>query len=361
MNCKDTKTLCSEENAAENVFFSLILPVYNVAAYVERCVASILGQAFSDCEIILVDDGSTDDSPAICDRLATENKCVRVIHKENGGLSSARNAGLDEARGQYIWFIDSDDWIEDGALEQLQAVCCDLPDVVKFGHYRVEGEKALVPQLAKEGLYRDDALAGLRRLAFCAAGKYGLSACMHVYRRQLLEEHNLRFVTEREVGSEDYLFNLQVIVHAASVRVLSCALYNYELRGGSLSQTYKPDLIEKYTRLLERLKAYYRQENIWEQYKKQAYYFYLWHLAVGTCFSYEYLHITDGHSVQDGRKNVRAILNRKAVQEAVVCSDKTGCTIKKKIQLAAMRCRVEPLFYWLYVMKPQKKEKRKRQ
>ena len=98
---------------------SVIVPVYQVAPYLEKCVASILGQTFSDFEVLLVDDGSTDGSGAICDALAEQDVRVRVIHKANGGVSSARNAGLDAARGRYIGFVDADDWIEPAFYEKL--------------------------------------------------------------------------------------------------------------------------------------------------------------------------------------------------------------------------------------------------
>ena len=95
-----------------NELLSIIVPVYNVEMYLKRCVDSILKQDYDNMEIILVDDGSTDSSGVICDQYASNYKNVKVIHKKNGGLSDARNFGLDNCRGQYISFIDSDDWIE---------------------------------------------------------------------------------------------------------------------------------------------------------------------------------------------------------------------------------------------------------
>ena len=101
---------------------SVIVPVYNVEAYLPRCVDSILAQSYSNLEVILVDDGAKDASGAICDAYAAKDPRVKVIHKENGGLSSARNAGLDIALGEYIAFVDSDDWIEPDAYQHLLEV-----------------------------------------------------------------------------------------------------------------------------------------------------------------------------------------------------------------------------------------------
>ena len=98
---------------------SIIVPVYNVESYLERCINSILNQTFKNFELILVDDGSTDKSGEICDSFAGYDKRIRVIHKKNGGLSSARNVGLDVSIGKYIGFVDSDDWIDEFMYEKL--------------------------------------------------------------------------------------------------------------------------------------------------------------------------------------------------------------------------------------------------
>lgn len=100
---------------------SVIVPVYNIEDYLERCIRSIMGQTYQNLEILLVDDGSTDSSGAICDRLAEEDSRIRVFHKENGGSSSARNLGIREAKGEYIGFIDSDDYIEPDMYELMAA------------------------------------------------------------------------------------------------------------------------------------------------------------------------------------------------------------------------------------------------
>ena len=102
---------------------SIIVPVYNVEQYLNRCVESLVRQTFTDIEIILVDDGSPDNSPQLCDILAKKYQMVRVIHKINGGLSSARLAGYKEAKGKYCIFIDSDDYIDDDMIETLYIAC----------------------------------------------------------------------------------------------------------------------------------------------------------------------------------------------------------------------------------------------
>ena len=138
------------------VYFSLVLPVYNVEPYIRRCVNSILEQKFDNYEIILVDDGSTDDSGKICDELQKTSEKIRTYHKSNGGLADARNYGMDRACGKYIIFIDSDDWISEELLLFAYAhLEKSNVDVLKYGFQKVlkgiYGEK--VHSCFKEGIY----------------------------------------------------------------------------------------------------------------------------------------------------------------------------------------------------------------
>lgn len=338
-----------------SVRFSLILPVYNVQAYLTRCIRSILAQAYTDDEIILVDDGATDGSPAICDEYAARYDFIRVIHKENGGLSSARNAGLAEAAGEYVWFVDSDDWIEPDALETLRAACESRPDVVKFGYLRVDGQTTQVLPGVQPGTYETaEALEALRREAFCAAGRYILSAWSHVYRRDFLLEHGLTFVSERRIGSEDYLFNLTALQHIQRMTVLDRALYSYELRGGSLTQQYKPDLFRRYTALYQGLCEAYSHDEA-RRYAALIDRFFVWHLTAGTGFSHEYGLINERHTMADARRAVREMLRAPEFRQAVKNADRTGLSRQRRVQLLAMRLRLEPLFHYLYVTKPGKK------
>ncbi len=330
--------------------FSLILPVYNVQDYLERCVRSILAQSFTDYEMILVDDGATDGSGALCDALALQDPRIFVVHKENGGLSSARNAGMEHARGQYIWFIDSDDWIEDGSLKMLSEAVREPVDIVKFNHFRVEQTGKAVYSNAKPGLYSGKRLEILREQAFHTTGKYVLSAWSHLYRAEFLRSTGLKFVSERVIGSEDYLYNLQALLLAERIFVIPAILYDYEMREGSLSRNYKKDLPYRYTELYKRLVNFCAQKGILEKYQGHIGTFYVWHLIHGVFFSNEYL-MTQGHSIEEGRKNVCGFLKTDVFREAFRVCNKKHFTPMQKLQLYAMRLRLEPLFYWLYIVR----------
>ena len=333
-------------------YFSLILPAYNVAPYLGRCIQSILDQDFTDYEMIIVDDGSTDETPRISDEYARRDERIRVIHKANGGLSSARNAGTQAAQGRYIWWIDSDDWIEPGALNCLhRAAEQNQPDMVKFSFYRVEASKQPFQSCAKPGLYEEDQEAALLDQAFYTPSRFGLSAWSHLYRRDFLSAQHAAFVSERVVGSEDYLFTLSIYPHAQRMLVLADRLYDYELRQGSLSQSYKKDLPQRYRALYQRLKDEYKKNGLLDRYQAHICSFYGWHLVRGTCLSYEYMD-TPAHPMRDGRRNVRALLREKTVQQALRGMNPGWLSMKDRVLYAALRLRMEPLLYWLYVVKP---------
>lgn len=149
--------------------FSIIVPVYNTERYLKKCIDSILIQKFSDFELILVDDGSEDGCGDMCDQYAEYDSRVRVIHKKNMGVSAARNDGLDKASGDYILFVDSDDWIENNCLEVLNDVITENIDVVVFGLKKIFKNKIdiILPELyvkseeIKEKLISDEYKLGL--------------------------------------------------------------------------------------------------------------------------------------------------------------------------------------------------------
>ena len=171
----------------QNPLISVIVPVYNVEAWLPRCGDSILSQTYENLEILLVDDGSTDDSGLICEEYAKKDTRIRVIHKENGGLSSARNSGLDAASGEYIGFVDSDDWIEpEMYAEMLSLMLKSDAQIVCAGRYDVAGgtgEKTVGLCPKRQEQVSGEELAGRIFLwDHCDS-----SACDKLYRRELFD------------------------------------------------------------------------------------------------------------------------------------------------------------------------------
>lgn len=243
---------------------SIIIPVYNASECLDRCLLSVMDQTDASFEAILVDDGSTDDSPAICDRYASEDERFRVIHKENGGVSSARNAGLDAATGSYIMFLDADDVLSHDALEILSTKDCDLA----VGGFRKvvcgKTDYCRIPKYDKVYIGPDQICSFLDD----NIGKkdcYMLnSSCFKLYRRSLLEENALRFDEQLKYG-EDKLFVFTYLKYVNSVRTLNEVIYDYVYVDDSLSFDTRSDshlnqvmlLLKSYVPLLEELKKRY--------------------------------------------------------------------------------------------------------
>lgn len=217
----------------QNILISVVVPVYNVEQYLERCVDSILAQTYSNLELILVDDGAKDSSGVICDAYAQKDTRVRVIHKENGGLSSARNAGIDIAQGDYISFVDSDDWIEPDALENLlNAAVQNQVELVVGGRWDVN-EKTGIKKL---GLCpeKEEVLSGetLVKRIFLWQG-CDSSSCDKLYHRRLFREMRFPY----GVVCEDIPIMYKIVLDAGRVAMMPKPFYNYFHRSGSITYT----------------------------------------------------------------------------------------------------------------------------
>lgn len=213
---------------------TIIVPVYNVAPYLERCVDSLIAQTWRKLEILLVDDGSTDGSGSICDRYAEADSRIRVIHKENGGLSSARNAGLDAAAGDCIGFVDSDDWIAPDMYARMLALMGKYDaQMVCAGRYDVDektGEKTVGLCPAKEECITGEELAG-RIFLWDGCDS---SACDKLYRRELLQFFRY---PEGKV-CEDVPVTYRLALNAQRAVLCDKPLYYYFHRSGSISKGF---------------------------------------------------------------------------------------------------------------------------
>ena len=215
----------------QDILISVIVPVYNVEEYLPRCVDSILAQTYANLEIILVDDGTKDASDRICDEYARKDSRVRVIHKENGGLSSARNAGLEAASGEYLAFVDSDDWIEPETYETLLGLA--LREQVKLvcgGRYDISAETGL----REVGLCppRQEVVDGeeaVRRLFVW--DNIDSAAWDKLYHRSLFRE--VRFPLGKIC--EDIPIMYRIFLDAGRVAMCDRPLYNYFHRPGSIT------------------------------------------------------------------------------------------------------------------------------
>lgn len=213
---------------------SIIVPIYNAEQYLRRCVDSILNQEYTDFELLLVNDGSTDASGDICEEYGDQDPRVIVIQKENTGVSDSRNRALDRARGKYLQFLDSDDWITPDAtrlfVRAAEEYGCDM---VISDFYRVVGER-LSPKgdIEEEGVLTREEFAA-HMMENPADFYYGV-LWNKLYRRDIVEEHNLRMDTDIN-WCEDFMFNLEYIRYAKVFYALHAPIYYYVKRKGSLA------------------------------------------------------------------------------------------------------------------------------
>ena len=223
---------------------SVIVPVYRVEAYLKECIDSILNQEFSDYEILLIDDGSPDQCGDICDEYAQQNACIRVFHQENKGVSAARNLGMEMAVGEWLMFVDPDDWLEDNALNILYQRAVETQcDVVCASFYRNYPDRQVTawPEGIGEKTYsvRENRQFLFECVTYRAKPQkeaWMCSPCWKLYRAELLREHKIIFPVGLKIV-EDALFNLHVICHAESVHLIDVPVYHYRMRGSSASRT----------------------------------------------------------------------------------------------------------------------------
>ena len=233
--------------------FSVIVPIYKVEKYVRKCIESILNQTFSDFELILVDDGSPDNCPAICDEYAMADKRIKVIHKKNGGLVSARNSGVIRATGEYICYVDGDDWIKKDLLETVyeKGIKDKNPDMIIFGAIRqFENHQIEIPSGAAEGVYNKERLNAEvypymmydNRKPFCSGLVFPV-AWNKIYRNNLLKEH---YCQEEQIKmGEDNAFIFECLYFSECVVFLNDYLYIYnQLNSNSFIHSYDPNRFE---------------------------------------------------------------------------------------------------------------------
>lgn len=209
---------------------SVVVPVYNTGEYLNDCVKSILEQDYKNIEIILVDDGSTDNvSSSLCDALAQKHDNVIVIHQENRGLSGARNRGVDESRGKYIYFIDSDDYIESDMLSTLYSMAEQNDVNIVMCGMIIENNKAVI---RPDNIVGDNLLTNIEFLHYFFLGS-NHSACTSLYHKSVFNECEFPL----NETNEDYPFNFNAVLREDKVFVTDRKFYHYVKREGSITTT----------------------------------------------------------------------------------------------------------------------------
>ena len=282
---------------------SIIVPIYNAEKTLHKCVDSILNQSYKDWELLLINDGSTDNSALICDEYAQQDKRIKVFHKPNRGVSSARNVGLDNAVGEWITFIDSDDWVENNYLENLYQN--DENDIVA-SYFIGEGWKEWVSVPCKDYVYNEkqmkDFLTGCLLDFIFPFGK--------LFRYSIIMHYKLRFDESISYG-EDTLFIYQFLQYVKSVRTSSEATYHYNCYGIGLSkQNFSWSI---YWYILEKLlKAIHNLEHVFKWDGKEV-----CNITAILFFKRYIYYISSVHSIPYIRKELKSILKSSVIKEAI--------------------------------------------
>lgn len=260
---------------------SVIVPVYNMERYLEKCVDSILNSTYTEMECILVNDGSKDNSAKICDAYAEKDARVKVIHKENGGLTSARRAGFEQATGEYICFVDSDDYIAENMLEVLyQKIEAHAADVCTGGHYQDDEGKIIedtftYPEVCIEEnqIFGEYVLPVIGKIYAPGYKNYPGYVWGRLYRKACITD--ACFVSEREVYTEDDLFQMYLSKQIKKAVFTNEKLCYYRENSNSLTHVYRKnmwEMLKKRHTLVEEFLKEYPQEDVEERLQGSAYY-----------------------------------------------------------------------------------------
>ena len=242
------------------MLFSVIVPIYNIEKYLKRCIDSVLAQSFGEFVLLLVDDGSPDNCPAICDEYAAKDERIKVIHKENGGLVSARQEGIKIASGDYVFHLDGDDAVLPDALESAYEIIKDTnADMVSFSYIRyVDGNtEDVVDDLAEEGLYDKEALKSkiypnllsnknMKNLFYFIWGK--------AIKRELATKYQLK-VSRKISHGEDVSCSTPCYLEAETVYMSKKPIYLYTIRNDSLTTNVKVSQITQIADTISGLRA----------------------------------------------------------------------------------------------------------
>lgn len=247
---------------------SFIVPVYRVEPYIHQCISSILQQTFRDFELILVDDGSPDQCPAICDSYAAQDDRVRVIHQENSGVSAARNVGIDAARGTWVYFVDSDDYISPDAAERLHAdaMATGADCVMSDCEAHFENGSVLRRRQFSVPFCTDsrETIEKIQKSILCHKfSPHYSAACTNGYaapwgkfvRLDTLREHRIGFDPYAKGVFDDGVYSLYLLDHVKRFYYNGACTYHYRVIGSSLTHRFKPDALEiagRNCRLVER-------------------------------------------------------------------------------------------------------------
>jgi glycosyltransferase involved in cell wall biosynthesis len=335
---------------------SIIVPIYNVEQFIERCVKSILDQTFMDFELILVNDGSKDNCPVICDNYAKKDSRIIVIHKKNEGLVSARKAGLGIANGDYIGYVDSDDWIDPRMFERMYAAAIEYGvDIVSCDFYisSIDGDipcrlNTRTGYYSKLDLEKD---LYLNILFDTKSNDFGItpSLCTKIFKKSIIEKYQYS-VDNRIAMGEDLAVTLPCILNANSIYVLdNTYLYHYWQNPDSITRSYVKDYFERNVLLFDHLEKVIRGE-YYNILKRQLDYF----VVSKTSAAIINENKRDKADLKESKKYILKNIKNKTVKKSFKWDMLNNLIIRDKIYLILIKLHLFSYFYSLIYNRDQK-------
>ncbi len=333
---------------------SIIIPAYNVARFVDRGISSLMAQTCGDFEVIIVDDGSTDGvTPSSCDTMATRYDNISVIHKPNGGVGSARNCGIDNAKGEYVGFFDIDDLIEPDMINRCkECIRTDLPDMLIFGYRESSDSYPTIDfRFTPHSVTSNNGLRDIFKDNLMGITIPNGFVWNKVYRRQFLLDNSLRF--NNDAIQQDEIFNLSCYACANKVTVLPDILYNYFVYdAGNNRSRYIAGRLEIYRNVMN---AFKNLLSFWHLNCRQTdnYIYRRFMLGVIICLDSNIPHPGSGLNHKERRGAVSEIFNDRDVRQAVehLRSNKTmSFDIVSKTYISAIRHRSQTLYRWARIL-----------
>lgn len=308
---------------------SIIVPIYNVERYLEKCIQSLVSQSFINLEIILINDGSTDNCINICKKYEEIDKRIKIIDKINEGVSATRNKGLAVATGDFIAFVDPDDWIDKNMLENMHSrLVKNSGDICICNYYKEIGEKRLKEEVLTDKGYINNIELINRMVGVESIGKEKNnimgSVCRFLFRKETID--NLRF-KENFSMCEDLLFCLKAVLISKKIYVDNQPYYHYRIREGSATNTYDPELYDKYICIRYEIEKFILMNHIGETAlanlkNRDA----LWGIDLLLNISKKNNHIN-----KEKTKEIKNVLENKNIHESFARAIKFELSIPKKI------------------------------
>lgn len=338
---------------------SIIIPIYNVEKYLEKCLKSVIRQTYSNTEILLIDDGSTDLSAKISDEYQKRDDRIRVFHKKNGGVSSARNLGIEKAKGEWLTFVDPDDWLEENMIEKsLQIAKKYKADIVQCNnYYNKEKEQTKRKPIKPDVLEREGEKIELLQLDILSLiyeeteNKVSVGpirgVCGKLYRKSLVE--NVKF-KEQLYAFEDGNFNLITFEKAKKIVLFNQYLYHYRRNQKSACNSYKSTWLEQIQEILKEVKNFivnYKNEN---QKFEQMYNTFACELF-SSCLTRYFFHDDNPRTLKEKKEQLKDYIKTETYQEVFKNINYKYLNAKQKLIVHLAKKEKIYLIYKLYQLK----------